>query len=119
MREHRRQQQNAALVEEIDLLEEQLGRFDIEFDSLEALSPKHERVRQRCMRAALRLTGDTDMARQLARTGRLPVSQLAKASGVPIKTIEKFRKYIITIAIIYINDYSGIAAFLPEERRNT
>lgn len=112
---YQRQLQSQALAEEIDLLEELLAPFGIDFDSLEEISPKHRRASLQCIRVGRALAADGDMADQLEKTGQVPVSALAKRTGISAKTIAKFRKYIITVALVYRCEFRGIERFLPKE----
>ena len=47
---------------------------------------------------------------------KLPQAQLASALFISPKTIEKHRKYIVTLIILLSGDYPGIRAFLPQYR---
>lgn len=114
-REHERQVENAALAEEIDLLEADLAPFDITLDSLDTISPKHRRVCLQCVAAARLLAQDGGAVQAMVRTKQLPVSALAQQTGVPAKTIAKFRKYIITVTLVYWHGYTGIERFFPKE----
>lgn len=105
--------QSAALAEEIFLLSEQLGAFGIQFGELDQMCPKHKRLREQCIRAAATLAADPAQARRLMETKRLPISYLADTCGLPVKTSEKFRKYLIAVAVIYMGDYPGIQEFVP------
>ena len=48
----------------------------------------------------------------LLRTKRLPVTQLARGSGVERKTLERHRKYMIALLLIYTNGYEMIRGHL-------
>lgn len=113
---HTRQQQRAALAEEIALLSGQLQGFRVRFDDLDRQCPKHSRLRQECIQAAAALAKDPMQARRLMETRRLPIAYLAETSGLPVKTLEKFRRYLVAIAVIFIGDYPNIRSFVtPEE----
>lgn len=114
IQEHQRREQGSALAEEIDRLTAQLSVFGIRLESLDRISPKHQRTRNQCARAARVLAGDPELAQRMIQTRQLPVTKLAELSGVSQKTIEKFRQYIITAALVYTGDFSGIEAFLPK-----
>jgi hypothetical protein len=43
----------------------------------------------------------------------LAQAELAKEFGISPKTIEKYRKYIVTLSILLLGDYPGIKAYLP------
>ncbi len=46
--------------------------------------------------------------------GRLPVTELAEEAGVSRKTIERNRKYIIALALLYRGDYPYILAYISQ-----
>lgn len=109
------EQEREMLAEEIDRLGEQLRAFGIAFGDLSEIGPKQKRSRGLCVQLARETVADRQLKAMLLEKKRLSVSQLAARFKISQKTVEKHRKYIVTIAVILSGDYPGIQAFLPEE----
>ena len=50
----------------------------------------------------------------LTDTGKLPVKELADASGVERKTIERHRRYIVAMLLAYTNGFDIIRGHLNQ-----
>jgi RNA polymerase sigma factor len=87
--------------EEIKEFNSLLSSFGISFAELVKCSPKHSDTRRALLQAARRLSAHEDLMGNLLRTKRLPVLELAKLTGVHPKTLERGRKYIIAVALIW------------------
>ena len=107
------EQEHQSLSDEIDILTGQLGDYGISFSELPRICPKQERSRKKCIEIGRFVAGNEKMHEILHCYRRLAQSELAKKFGVSEKTIEKHRKYIVTIAILVTGDYPQISAFLP------
>lgn len=107
------ERERMGLAEEIDMLRLELNNFDIDFMSLEEISPKQARSRIKCMRVASEIVKDDDMRENLFKNQRVSQAELARRMKISEKSIEKHRKYIVTLAVILTGDYIGIKAFLP------
>ncbi len=86
--------------EEILQYQDSLAKFGLSFDDLVRVSPKHRDTRETLMRAAVVLCDDREMRASLLRKKQLPLKELALASGIHIKTLERGRKYIVAVALI-------------------
>ncbi|MGF7012474.1 RNA polymerase sigma factor [Lachnospiraceae bacterium PF1-22] len=102
-----------SLVEEIFLLKETLVDFGIDFATLEDISPKQKRSRILCMKMAQEICSDEKLKESFIRTKQVPQGELVRRLDISEKSIEKYRRFVVTLAIIIIGDYSGIKAFLP------
>lgn len=117
LQEYDREQERRELAEEIDLLAGRLLPFGIRMADLPAISPKQRRAREQCAALAREVMGDEELRRGLLANGRLPQEELAKRFSLSKKTIEKHRKYIVTLCIILTGEFPGIGAYLPAEMR--
>lgn len=108
------EQERESLAEEIDRLSGALSEFGVALGSLSEICPKQKRSRSLCVRLAREAAGDETMRASLLKHRRLSVNALARRLGISEKTVEKHRKYIVTIALILSGDYPGIQAFLPD-----
>lgn len=116
IKEYEREQEQRFLLEEIDALSQRLDEFNISFDALTSLCPKQKRSRELCLRLANEVVGDEALRENLFASKRLPQSELAKRLEVSEKTVEKYRRYVIVLAVILSGDYPGIGAFLPNAK---
>lgn len=114
-KEHERRQRQAELVEEINRFSTQLADFGIDMNRLDVILPTHRRLRRQCVAAARKLAGDAALSKRFAGSGRLPAKDLSKLCGLPVKTIERCRQYIVAVTIILLGDFSRIESFLPDE----
>lgn len=105
----------ANLAEEVEQFNEDLARHDITFRELSAISPRQKRSRKLCLALAKAVIGDEEMHGRFCRTGRLPQAQLAARMAISIKTIEKYRRYIVALVIILSGDYPAIRAFVLDD----
>lgn len=113
---YEKDQERNALSEEIRLLSDALDAYGIRWEELPRICPKQERSRKNCLMIARAVVEKPDYKKELLRQHRLPQADLAAQLGVSAKTIEKHRKYIITLAILLMGDYPGIRTFLPKYR---
>ena len=114
LQEYSIQQERDFFSEEITRLEKALSFFGITLHNLTGIYPKQKRSRELCVRLAWETIRHKGMKSSLMDRKRLPLSELAWRCGISEKTIEKYRKYIVSIAVILSGDYPGISAFLPE-----
>lgn len=113
IQEYLKEEETRCLRVEIEQLEETLQGYDIDFFELQSCAPKQVRSRKQCIDLAILLTKDDCLMGLLYKNHRLPQKELAKKGSVSIKTIEKYRKYLIAAAIILTGDYTAIRTFLP------
>ncbi|MEW6426259.1 MAG: RNA polymerase sigma-I factor [Bacillota bacterium] len=100
--------------EEIKEFNRLLNSYGISFADLVKCSPKHGDTRRALLQAARRLSAHQDLMGNLLRTKRLPVLELAKLTGVHPKTLERGRKYIIAVALIWYHceDFLYLCSYL-------
>lgn len=92
--------QKHELVEEILELSELLKQFNISFHELENFSPKHHDTRETVMKMARDFINERELVDEFLRKKRLPVTAFAKQFGYRKKTIERHRKYLVTIILL-------------------
>ncbi|MFZ3579838.1 RNA polymerase sigma-I factor [Virgibacillus sp. DJP39] len=93
----------SALVEEILELDEKLGKFNISFEELESQSPKHRKTRINVMEIASEFIKHRDLVDGLVEKNVFPVASFTKRTGHRQKSIERHRKYLITIIMIQLH----------------
>lgn len=107
-------QEQENLTYELDAFSQQLGKYNISFKDLPQICPKQARARTQCIELGRFVANNAEMLKNLLIQHRLAQSELAKKFELSEKTIEKHRKYIVTIVIILTGEYPFIRAFLPQ-----
>lgn len=74
--------------------------------------PKQARTLEACGRALAFARGDQSLLDRVAQTGKLPLAELARGSGVERKTLERHRRYLVALLVAYTNGYEIIRGHL-------
>ncbi|GAE94577.1 RNA polymerase heat shock sigma factor SigI [Gracilibacillus boraciitolerans JCM 21714] len=97
------EQRFSTIAEEIIDLNEQLSRFYIRFEELESYSPKQKRTRKKVLEIAENFIQNETHVVLLFRRKQFPIKDFVALTNYRVKTIEKYRKYIIAIIIILLH----------------
>ncbi|CAN7705517.1 RNA polymerase sigma factor SigI [Paenibacillus sp. LjRoot153] len=89
-----------------------LSDFDISFSELTDASPKHDDSRQMLFGIGRTLAQDSELMRTLLTKRQLPIKELLEQVQVSRKTLERNRKYIIAIALIFNGPYPYLRDYL-------
>ena len=103
-----------ATREEIEELTRQMKEFGVSLSDVADNSPKQQRTLDACRRALQYARDNPELLDELLRTGRLPVGRLSAGSGVERKTLERHRKYMVALLLIYTNGYEIIRGHLKQ-----
>ena len=104
---------DTSLKEEIEALQQELKPFGISFFDLAECSPKAEKTRKSCaMLVKAFFAPPPPLVDGLRRTKIMPVKELLGRSRISRKIIDRYRKYLITSALILDGDYPGLADYL-------
>ena len=76
--------------------------------------PKQQRTLEACRKALQYARENPELLEDLLGTRRLPISRLSEGSGVERKTLERHRKYMIALLLIYTNGYEIIRGHLKQ-----
>ncbi|MFC4403123.1 RNA polymerase sigma-I factor [Gracilibacillus xinjiangensis] len=98
--------------QEIMDLSQKLREYNISFQELTEISPKHRDARESAVYAAKQLVQDPELKEYVEQKKRVPVKKLLKQVPVSKKTLERNRKYILTIFIILTGDYMYLREYL-------
>jgi RNA polymerase sigma factor len=102
-----------SLVDEILELDQLLHDFGVGFEELEDVSPKHRDTRQSLNEMSYRFIQDRELVEELTRKKRFPSAAFTKKMGYHLKTIERYRKYIITVIIILLHpEWTHLSSFV-------
>ncbi|WP_152948148.1 sigma-70 family RNA polymerase sigma factor [Desulfofundulus thermobenzoicus] len=78
-----------------------LAEFQISFADLVRCAPRHQDARNILLEVAHRLAAEESLFQCLMKTKKLPLKELSVLTGVHRKTLERGRKYIIAIALLW------------------
>ena len=97
---------------EIALYSEELSAFGITFRELAGCAPKHADSRRALIGIARRLAENEALMEQLRGKGLLPIKELMQLTEVSRKTLERNRKYLIAVALIFAGPYPCLRDYL-------
>lgn len=103
-----------AAKKEIQELKDVLAQYGVSFTDIAENSPKQERTLEICRRVVQFAINNPLILEEIATTGRVPISMLAKKSHVSKKSLSRHRKYILAIMIIQTNGFEMIRQHLSE-----
>ena len=101
-----------ASQKEIQEFGAQLARFGLSFSDVADSCPRQERTLQACRRVMDYGRSRADLLEQMVKSGKLPIAELAKGTGVDKKTLERHRKYLVAILLAFTNGYEIIRGHL-------
>ena len=99
---------------EIEELSSQMKEFGISLTDVADNCPKQQRTLEACKRALQYAKENPELLDSLLQTRRLPIAQLCEGSGVERKTLERHRKYVVALLLIYTNGYEIIRGHLKQ-----
>jgi len=96
-----------------------LADFKISFAELVGCAPRHRDARAGLLRVARVLAEHEELFNQLMQRKKLPVQELSRVSGVNRKTLERGRRYIIAMALLwhYCPEYVYLCHYLKDAFR--
>ena len=93
-------------------VEYRLSLFGLTLDGLVDHFPKQRPTLMFCVRAARALADDRELFNQTLDSRRLPVSEVAKRVGEPVKRVDKHRSCILLLAILLQSDLFLIRSYV-------
>ena len=103
MDSHSQTIQKQELIEEILELSKILSGFNVQFEELEQCSPKHRKTQKKLVALVEDFVQSSDLVDSFLMKRRLPVNSFIKKSGYRLKTIERHRKYIVTLILLKLH----------------
>lgn len=94
-----------ATRQEIAELAAVMAEFGVSFSDAADNAPQQERTLEACGQAVRWAGENKELLDELLRTKKLPMGKLCKGSGVPRKTLERHRKYLVVMLLIQTNGY--------------
>ncbi|WP_199615487.1 RNA polymerase sigma factor SigI [Paenibacillus alkalitolerans] len=97
---------------EIETLSSQLADFGITFADLVDSSPKHEDSRRMLIGIGALLSRHPELSATMLAKKSLPLKELTELVDVSRKTLERGRKYIIAVTLIYLGSFPHLKSFV-------
>ena len=99
---------------EIEELSRQMQEFGVSLTDVADNCPKQQRTLQACRKALWYAKEHPELLEELLQTKRLPIARLSTGSGTERKTLERHRKYMVALLLIYTNGYEIIRGHLTQ-----
>ena len=99
---------------EIEELTGQMKEFGISLTDVADNCPRQQRTLEACRRALQYAKENPELMEDFLRTKRLPIARITEGSKVERKTLERHRKYMAALLLIYTNGYEIIRGHLKQ-----
>lgn len=99
---------------EIEELTRQMEQFGVTLTDVAENCPRQQRTLGACRKALHYAQENPELMEDFLRTKRLPIARLTEGSGVERKTLERHRKYMVALLLIYTNGYEIIRGHLKQ-----
>jgi len=101
-----------ATRQEIEELVLQLREFGLTLTDIAENCPRQERTLESCYKVLKYSVDNPMIITTMKRTGKLPLAVMASGTGIERKTLERHRKYLMALLLIYSNGYEIIRGHL-------
>lgn len=96
--------ENKNRADEIIELNKKLMEYKIDFSSLVNNSPKHKDTRDSILKLVLKICSNSEISNFVLNKKQLPVKQICIYTGCNKKFIDKWKKYIIALFILFSSE---------------
>lgn len=103
---------SGSLRDEILSMNEKMRGYGFRFFDLTECSPRQEKTKQECAAAVRYMLSHPEFLSELEKTHKLPIKSLSASSGVPRKTLDRYRKYLIMAVLVLSGDYPFLQEYL-------
>lgn len=110
--EYRRAQDNVLLHEELKDFILKLKSYKISLNALKKVAPKHKDARESAVRNTRILFDDPVLYTYVCKKKKLPIQALSKKVAVSKKTLERNRKFMLAVFIVFNENYLYIQDYL-------
>ena len=97
---------------EIREFQRQLSAFALSLSDVADNCPRQARTLQACHRALAFARQNPELLDEFLIKKKVPITRLAVGSGIPVKTLERHRKYLAAILLAFTNGYEIIRGHL-------
>ncbi|MEY8000077.1 RNA polymerase sigma-I factor [Clostridium sp. Mt-5] len=92
---------NKNRADEIIELNKELTKYKIDFNGLVNNSPKHKDTRNNVLKLVLKICNNNEISNSILNNRQLPIKKICIYTGFNKKFLDKWRKYIIALFIIF------------------
>lgn len=104
--------ENMEIEEDLVHLRQRLQAFNLSLAQLIRVFPRHRDSRLTCIQAARQLLAQPILRQRFEHEHRLPAADLARLTGIALKTIERNRQSIIFLSLLLSSDLDVLKAYL-------
>lgn len=109
---------DTTLKDEIEALSTELAEYGIGFFELAECSPKSEKTKKLCSEVVSAFLSPPPLTEELKKGKCFPVKSLLLRIKVSKKSLDRYRKYLISVILIIAGDYPALADYIPFFRRS-
>ena len=109
------QKQIQERLDQIESYKALLAEFGITFKVLSKNCPKHIDARENAKHIAKVIVDHHELAQFLKEKKQLPIKELLQFVSCSRKTVERNRKYIIAVSLIYLGGYTALQPYIEPE----
>lgn len=107
------EQENIKRGEEIKLFDDELKKYGLSFEVLAQSSPTHRDTKDKLLNLAFICASEPSILVYIHKSKMLPVKQICLLTNSNRKLIEKWRRYILALILIFTNkEYVYIRSYL-------
>lgn len=119
VQEFREKEQNLERALEVQEYAKVLEEYNLKFNDIVEVSPKHRDTRETLLRVARILADDPELWSQVERKKKIPMQALALKSQVHPKVLERGRKFILAVAVLiaHQNDFIYLREYVLPDRK--
>lgn len=109
------EQRTATRREELSRYRELLAVFNLSFEELTKVAPKHADARKTAFQIAQIIAETEEFYDHLMKTKQLPLKEIEAIVEVSRKTLERHRKYMIAVVLLLNSDFVYIKEYVKGE----
>lgn len=106
-----------SLRDELDDASKIFDAYGFQFIDLVDCSPKSEKTRSACAQAVDCMFRFPELIMKMRHTRRLPIAAISIRAHLPLKLLNRHRRYIVAVVEILSGDYPGLKSYLDFIRK--
>jgi RNA polymerase sigma factor len=106
------QRRQESIIDEIEQFKVELKAWGISMEELSKQSPKHQRLRVTYRTVVSKVCQIQEIVQTIQQKHYFPIKSIASLTGLPQKTIERARTFIIASLIIRLGDYDFLSEYV-------
>lgn len=108
LHEFREREQNQERAQEVREFAKALALYNLNFNDLVEVSPKHRDTRETLLRVSRILANDAELWSQVEKKKKIPMQALSLKSQVHPKVLERGRKFILAVSVLMANQHDFV-----------